>query len=382
MNQCKARNLKFGIRNKFQVQSSKFQTDSFAPFDLSVLRAFISNFDFRDSDFLLPLVANIAVVFLMSIPGNVSAESVMYVSPERGSYTVGQTFEMKVYADTGGALVNAAEGELSFNTDALEVQNISTDGSVLESWSSQPEFSNTEGTIHFAGWTKNNYSGVSGLLITVTFKALKSAVGNARLAAGAILAADGQETNIITSMRSGVFTIAAEEAKPSPATMDGTDASSTNAIAAKVPPPSFDDYPDTVSVGDRIVIRGNAEPNAHVYVWLSRGTEHEDRYDVLSASDGSFTFVSNDKAVPGVYHLRAAVETEDGRQSPQTESIDITAADSGVAASAVFGASLLFEVLPFLALVVFGGLGAAYIYHRHQLAKMHYGRHSMFDAQE
>src|SRR6185436_8437514 len=141
------------------------------------------------------------------LPGILFAEAVLYVSPERGTYPVGQTFEMKVYADTGGSLVNAAEGELSFNTDALQVMNLSTEGSILQSWSTEPAYSNTDGTLHFAGWTKNNYSGVSGLLITVTFKAKRNMVGSARLAAGAILAADGQESNIISSMRSGLYTI-------------------------------------------------------------------------------------------------------------------------------------------------------------------------------
>jgi hypothetical protein len=324
----------------------------------------------------------LALLLFVFTPPVASAEAVLYISPERGSYTVGQTFDMKVYADTGGALVNAAEAEISFNADALEVQSISTDESILQSWTSKPEFSNSEGTIHFAGWTKKNYSGVSGLLVTVTFKALRTSVGSARLAAGAILAADGQESNIITGMRSGVFTIAPEEIRESPSSAELAQASSSNAIKAKVPPPVFEEYPDAVSEGDRIVIRGYAEANSHVNIWLARGSEQEKRTEILTAADGSFTYVSDEKTVPGVYHLRGTVETEDGRESAQTESIDITVAPSGVAATAITSVSLLFEVLPFFALLVIGGLGAAYLYHRHQLAKMHYGTHSMFDQQD
>src|SRR5262249_15223619 len=155
------------------------------------------------------------------------------------------------YADTGGTLINAAEGDLSFNTEALEVEKISEDDSILSSWSTPPVFSNEEGTIRFAGWTKQNYSGDAGLLVTVTFKALKNTVGNARLAAGAILAANGEESNIITSMRSGVFTIAAppepepETAPTEPGAAALTDASATTTgPTAKVPAPVFDDIPD------------------------------------------------------------------------------------------------------------------------------------------
>jgi hypothetical protein len=326
------------------------------------------------------------ITLVISLPAISFADAVLYVSPEKGEYTMGQTFEVKVYADTGGTLINAAEGDLSFNVDALAVEKISEDNSILTSWSTPPQFSNDEGTIRFAGWTKNNYSGVDGLLITITFKALHNMVGNARLAAGAILAADGQESNIITSMRSGVFTIAPQQ---QPA--DSPDAYATTTAAtdtasstdtAKVPAPIFENIPDNVAIGDRIVIRGNTEPNAHISIYLARGSESEKRTEILSASDGSFTFVSDAPTVEGVYHLRAGVMTDDGRQSVPSDTVDISVAPTGVAASAVFGASLIFETIPFFALLVLGGLGAAYVYHRHQLAKMHYGHGSMFDSQE
>ena len=328
----------------------------------------------------------LAIAYGLAFPFTAFADAVLYVSPERGNYKVGQTFEIKVYADSGGSLINAAEGDISFDTEAFQVESVSKQDSILQNWSTEPAFSNEEGTLHFAGWTRNNFKGVNGLLVTITFKALRSMTGNARLAAGAILAADGQETNIITSMRSGVFTIEREEIPEQSSEFsegEESSASSTeNEIKAKVPAPTFDDFPDRVTIGDRIVVRGSAEPNSRVYFWISRGSEQETQTQVLTALDGSFTFVSEDKAVPGVYHLRAMVETEDGRQSPQSETIDITASETGLAASAVFGASLVFELLPFIALLVLGGLGAGYIYHRHQLAKMHYGRHSMFDMHE
>ncbi len=332
---------------------------------------------------VLELVVAILALISFLLPSITFAEAVMYVSPEKGTYVVGQTFDVKVYADTGGTLINAAEGDLAYDTDALSVESISTDGSILTSWSTKPDFSNIDGTVKFAGWTKKNYSGPNGLLLTVSFKALRNMVGNAKLAAGAILAADGQESNIITSMRSGTFTISAPEPSTNTETTDdgvgvnGT--TSPDEIPAKVPAPVFQDIPDTVAVGDHIIIRGTAEPNSHVYFYLAHGSEKEQRSDILTATNGSFTFVSNDAVTVGVYHLRALVETEDGRQSVQSDTIDIDAASTGVAASAELGISLLLEMLPFLALLIFGGLGAAYIYHRHQLAQMHYRGESFFD---
>lgn len=322
----------------------------------------------------------LGTLLFVSIPLQCFADAVLYVSPERGTYTIGQTFQVQVFADSGGSLINAAEGDLSFDSSALEVQGISTEGSILQMWSSEPEFSNDAGTVHFAGWTKNNFRGVNGLLITITFKAMRNMVGNARLVAGAILAADGKESNIITSMRSGVFTIAPDEQTAAPASTD-SGATSPDAVQARLPAPVFGDYPDRVAIGDRIVVKGNAEPNARIDVFIAHGTEHEEKNQILSAADGSFTFVSSDQAREGVYHVHAMLETEDGRMSIPSDTIDITVVPVGMTATAIFGASLILEIVPFFALLIFGGLGAAYIYHRHQLAKMHYGHHSMFDSQ-
>jgi hypothetical protein len=325
------------------------------------------------------------ITLLALLPASAFADAVLYISPEKGAYTLGQTFDVKVYADTGGKLINAAEGDVSYNTDALEVESVATDGSILTSWSTPPVFSNTDGTIRFAGWTKQNFSGVDGLLVTITFKALKSEVGTARLAAGAILAADGQESNIVTSMRSGSFTIVAPQA-PADATDPNaadaaSDADATSTDTAKVPAPVFDDVPDSVAIGDRIVMRGNTEANAKVSVYIARGSETEKRSDILSASDGSFTFVSDEPTVEGVYHVRASVITGDGRQSVPSDIVDITAAPAGAAATALFGASILYETLPFFALLVFAGLCAAYLWHRHQITKMRYFEESFFDQQ-
>ena len=136
-----------------------------------------------------------------------AAEASLYVSPERGFYEVGDVFEIKVLADTGDESMNAAEAEITFDPNELSVEDVSTDGSVLSLWPTPPTFSNETGTIRFSGWTNKKYSGDSGLLATIFFRPLRVTLSSARLAAGAILAADGKSSNIIKNMRSGVYTI-------------------------------------------------------------------------------------------------------------------------------------------------------------------------------
>jgi len=136
-----------------------------------------------------------------------AAQGVLYLSPESGIYAVGNTFTIKVFADSGDEEINAAEAELTFNPDELFVENISTEESILNLWTAPPSFSNETGIIEFAGGTQESFIGNDGLLLSITFRALKSITSNAFLAAGAILAADGKGSNIITSMKSGVYTL-------------------------------------------------------------------------------------------------------------------------------------------------------------------------------
>jgi len=135
----------------------------------------------------------------------------LFLSPKSGVYAVSEVFSVKVLLDSAGNEINAAEAELNFNTDELFVEDISLEGSIFSLWTIPPKFSNETGVIEFAGGTKEKFKGSEGLLLTIKFRALKSIVSSARLAAGAILAADGKASNIITSMRSGVYTLEPKE---------------------------------------------------------------------------------------------------------------------------------------------------------------------------
>ncbi len=171
--------------------------------------------------FIIILVFVFSFSFLLVHSSKVFAAAedtggVLFLSPSSGIYSVGDIFDVGIYADSGGQEINAAEAELSFNPKELEVESISKDGSIFNLWPMEPEFSNEEGSINFAGGSKTKFVGDKGLLLTVTFKALKSNVSRANLAAGAILAADGMASNIITAMKSGVYTLEPKEIMPQP----------------------------------------------------------------------------------------------------------------------------------------------------------------------
>lgn len=315
------------------------------------------------------------ILALLILPGSVSAaEAALFIEPETGAYTIGEIFEIRVYADTDGAEVNAAEAELTFNPDAIEIQKVSTDGSILDAWPTQPTFSNQTGTLRFAGWTKSPYRGSRGLLVTVQFKALRSRPSNAYLAAGAILAADGKGSNIITSMRSGLYTVSPREEGPVPELSEAT--STEEAYEAYIedapPAPVFDPHPGVVEVGERIIVTGVAAPSTKIIFLFGEGEEAETTA-LTTDQDGAFMFVSNMSARPGVYRLRAMTENQNGKMS-EAARLTIIARSHGLASALAVSADVASTLLPILLLLVLGGLGAGYLYHIHSIEKAKHAR--------
>lgn len=314
-----------------------------------------------------------AILFLF-FPLIVHAEAVLYVSPERGYYGVGDIFEVRVLADTGDDEMNAAEAELTFDPNELYVEYISTEGSVLSLWPTPPIFSNETGTIRFSGWTAEKYSGKEGLLATIVFRTLRVTLSNARLAAGAILAADGRGSNIVTSMKSGIYAVGPRvDIERLPYEGEGLVAGTSVEAVDVTPPetPILIEYPyGTIDVGERAIVRGSAPPNSTILVWLARGDEPKVLARVQSAADGSFTFVSDSGLEEGIYRLWAQTADENGMQSEPSKRIRFDVRPAGFFAAAVSTAGLATALVPLFILLLIAGLGVAYIMHRHRVEKM------------
>lgn len=324
---------------------------------------------------LIFLAGFIYAVSAMSVR---AAEGSLYMLPERGSYSIGETFVVSVLADSGGEPISAAEAELTFNSDGLEVLDISTKDSIMESWPTEPTYSNTAGTIRFAGWAKEQYSGNAGLLVSITFRALRNSASNMQLAAGAILAADGVGTNIITSMKSGLYTVepkktVVDDAVPISENSDTAEVQGDGELqspgSAPIVPtsfPRFVSFEQEVAVGQKIVIQGVAIPNAEVSVHFGRESEKFNEVSVVSAADGTFTFVSEEILREGQYQIKAAVVGEGGVSGPFSETIVVRAVSLGVAASFVSLAGVAWTVVPLIALLALIGIGIAYVMYIHR----------------
>lgn len=312
-------------------------------------------------------LSRIVLFTLILFPVLVSAESSMYISPEEGRYVPGEVFQVRVLIDADES-INAAEAELSFDTSVLKVIAISSGGSLLTTWPSPPSYSNGDGIVSFSGWGAP-FQGKSGQLVTVTFQALRPLQSSVQLSSSAALAV-GQGSNVITTLKSGHYSITTgveefaptsveslveEDASSTQATTSDTTTQTNVAEGGELPEtPAYvriTSYEPELTVGERSVIRGSATPRSRVWMWTEHGTNKPVRTEVMSDSDGSFTFRSR-QLEEGVYRFHAEVYGN-GVSIKPSETIKVTVEPNTLTAAASTGGSLLTSI-------ILGGAGVGF----------------------
>jgi hypothetical protein len=172
----------------------------------------------------------------------------LYLSPSFGSGSVGKTFAVTVYVSSKDA-INAASGVVSFPNDQLELVSLTKTGSIFNLWVAEPSFSQSAGTFSFEGIILNpGYTGTAGKIVWANFRI--KAAGSAKLSftSGAVLANDGEGTNILSGFGSATFNLVDSGAPkptaetPKPATAETPKPAATP--ATPVPKISSDTNPD------------------------------------------------------------------------------------------------------------------------------------------
>lgn len=142
--------------------------------------------------------------------------AILKINPNTGVYSAGKSFSVSVVLNTEGKAVNAADGQLTFNPRELQVAGVSRGASIFNLWTEEPTFSNSVGSVSFGGGSPTGYTGTSGNIVTVTFKALSAGTPKVQFKSGSVLAADGLGTNVLTAMHGGSYTVSAPSANPEP----------------------------------------------------------------------------------------------------------------------------------------------------------------------
>jgi len=139
----------------------------------------------------------------------------IFITPHTGDFLVGSTFEVPIYINTGGNSINTINVKLSFDASMLSIVKPSGGKSIYGIWLEPPSYDNKKGTASFVGIIPNGIVTSSGLIATVTFKALS--VGETRINLTDYSSAnlnDGLGSNVKLSLNGSFYNI-------SPKTPDG-----------------------------------------------------------------------------------------------------------------------------------------------------------------
>lgn len=317
---------------------------------------------------MMPRLLTLLCIFILVPSISYAADGVLFISPARGTYTIGDVFEVEVRVDTDGETANAAEADIAFNPTALEIESLSTVGSVLSLWPTPATFSNEKGTIRFSGTADGSFSGDNALLIKIVFRTKSNLPGDVHFDSGALLLNDARATNIITGMSSALYTVTPRQNAPAPEPV--LVATSTEAVTLETPEvkgaaiqvPNISGYDDRVSIGERIVLQGSGAPNSAISIFLQYEEDAPRESSVLTTSAGSFTYVGSEPAERGMYRAWASVQTNNGALVSDT--VVIAARSEGVAAVAETITPMLTLALPYLVLLIAAGLSLGYFYNR------------------
>ncbi len=133
----------------------------------------------------------------------------IFVGPASGTFTVGSTFTVSVYVNTGGQSINAIEANLAFPPDKLQVVAPSAGKSLVQIWVNQPTYSNESGILKFQGTIPSpGINTESGLISTVTFRVKSTGTATVRIMdTSRVLLNDGKGTDVLGQTTSGIYSL-------------------------------------------------------------------------------------------------------------------------------------------------------------------------------
>lgn len=159
------------------------------------------------------------VISIFSFSAEVFAAETL-ITPATGTYTKGQTFTATVRVDPQGKSINAVQATLTFDSSKFSVVSISKTGSIFSLWTTEPTFSNTQGTIDFGGGTTKPFL-TQSTLVVITFRATGEGDGDVAFKTALVTAADGLGTDVYSGSQKATYTVSADTAptpKPKPDT--------------------------------------------------------------------------------------------------------------------------------------------------------------------
>ncbi len=145
-------------------------------------------------------------IIILAAPHLAEAAS-LGISPSTKTVEVGDSFSVSIRVNTAGVAINSAQATVSYPANLLEATGISSQG-IFTLWAISPSYSNATGKATFAGGLPSpGYTGSSGTVIGIVFRAKAAGKATVTIGSASVLANDGIGTDVFTGAGSGTYTI-------------------------------------------------------------------------------------------------------------------------------------------------------------------------------
>lgn len=158
---------------------------------------------------------HLVLLFAACLAAPVAHAATLNLVPVNSAVSVGDGLTINVSVSSADQALNAISGAISYPTDLLSIASISKADSMLTLWVEDPSFSNASGVASWSGVVPNPGFTGTGRVLSIRFVAKRTGVASVTFTSSAVLANDGNGTNILTSASPAVVSITAAAA-PTP----------------------------------------------------------------------------------------------------------------------------------------------------------------------
>lgn len=109
--------------------------------------------------------------------------------------------DIQIMVTDNNQWLNAVGTEIEYSKDTIEILSIDKRDSVISYWVEDPEFSNPDGLLHFAGVTFNGFTDKSVIILTLHCKTKGLGPVYFKYKEAQLLANDGLATNVNATLQ-------------------------------------------------------------------------------------------------------------------------------------------------------------------------------------
>ncbi|MDP2648039.1 MAG: hypothetical protein Q8P35_02260 [Candidatus Yanofskybacteria bacterium] len=154
----------------------------------------------------LPKIVFIAIFMVAQfpLPANALKGAVLLIYPQSATFVEGSTFDVSVFIDTGEYNVNEIKIDLQFSPRLIQAVEVGGK-SIVSSWHSFPQLSNTSGQLSFTGSISPSLKTSRGLVTTIKFRArLSGQIDIAILDSSRVMAEEADGNILVATQRANL----------------------------------------------------------------------------------------------------------------------------------------------------------------------------------